>query len=166
MVFSRSVACPSSSFPSSSSLRVHHLLEVLGLPCEGTVDRHRGEVEARVGDWCDWNSRDDSRSDNMLILAAGHGHPASQQTIDELRMMVEILTERGLSSELITCLKYRDCSAKEPLIDFEERLKRLDDRIHRSNGLKKHLLATDATGIHARYPFLRHHAHTGCHARE
>ena len=52
-------------------------------------------------DWSDWNSRDDSEScDNMLILAACRGHPASLQTIDELRMMVEILTD-DLSGAII-----------------------------------------------------------------
>ena len=45
-------------------------------------------------DWCDPIERRYSPScDNMLIVAAGRGHPASQQTIDELRMMVEILTD-------------------------------------------------------------------------
>ena len=48
--------------------------------------------------------------------------------------MLGILTERGLSSELITGLKYQDCPAEEPPIDFEARL--------------KHVLATGATGTH------------------
>ena len=50
-------------------------------------------------------------------------------------MIVEILTERGLSFELITGLKYQNFSAEGPLIDFEARLKRLDDQIRRSTGL-------------------------------
>ena len=41
---------------------------------------------------CDWNSRDNSRSYNILILAASRGHPASLQRIDALRMMLKILT--------------------------------------------------------------------------
>ena len=43
---------------------------------------------------CDWTSRDDSYPfNNMLILVSSRGHPASLQTIHELRMMVEILTD-------------------------------------------------------------------------
>ena len=39
---------------------------------------------------CDWRSHS---HDNMLILAAAQGHPASLQVVDDLRMMVEILTD-------------------------------------------------------------------------
>ena len=45
-------------------------------------------------DGCDSNSPDDSKPcDNVLILVVSRGHPASLRTIDELRMMVEILTD-------------------------------------------------------------------------
>ena len=39
----------------------------------------------------DWTSR--SISDNILIQTVGRGHPASLQTIEEVRMMVEVLTD-------------------------------------------------------------------------
>lgn len=45
--------------------------------------------------------------------------------------------ERGLSTEMLTGLKYQDASTDETLEQFEARLRRLDDRIRRDRGFNK-----------------------------
>ena len=42
---------------------------------------------------CGWQSPIGKSGDSMLYVAAGRGHPASQQTLNELRMMLAILTD-------------------------------------------------------------------------
>ena len=56
-----------------------------------------------------WRSPIGSQSDNLLVVVAGRGHPCSQQTINQLRMMLGILADDN-SGDIIP-------EARQPLLN-------------------------------------------------
>ena len=66
----------------------------------------RADLHPRLRPLCDRSSHERRRScDSMLILVAGFGHAAGLQVIDELRMMVEILTDDASGGIILEALQ-------------------------------------------------------------
>ena len=67
-----------------------HVMQAMLIMLDGPI------LHPRLRRQCDWNgckSHDCQHMKNMLVLAARRWHPDKQLMIDELRMMVEILTD-------------------------------------------------------------------------